>query len=149
MKKFLFILIFLTSSCGYQPIYINNNLQNFEFNKITTEAEKDINKKIVNSISLKENNLNNLLNELYVKSSFQVDETSKNKKGQVKTYRSSISVNLSINKDGKVIKNKNFFGEFAYNTKDNKFELVEHQADIKEDLINQVIESIILYLNLQ
>jgi len=149
MKKFLFILIFLTSSCGYQPIYINNNLQNFEFNKITTEGEKDINKKIVNSISLKENNLNNLLNELYVKSSFQVDETSKNKKGQVKTYRSSISVNLSINKDGKVIKNKNFFGEFAYNTKDNKFELVEHQADIKEDLINQVIESIILYLNLQ
>ena len=149
MKKFLFILIFLTSSCGYQPIYINNNLQNFEFNKITTEGEKDINKKIVNSISLKENNLNNLLNELYIKSSFQVDETSKNKKGQVKTYRSSISVNLSINKDGKVIKNKNFFGEFAYNTKDNKFELVEHQADIKEDLINQVIESIILYLNLQ
>ena len=149
MKKFLVIIIFLISSCGYQPIYINKNLKNFEFSKIITEGENDINKKIINSISLKEDRTNVLLNEILLKSSFKVEETSKNKKGQVNSYRSSIFINLSINKDGEIIKNKDFLGEFTYNNKDNKFELVEHQADIKEDLINQAIEDIVLYLNLQ
>lgn len=149
MKKFLVIIIFLISSCGYQPIYINKNLKNFEFSKIITEGENDINKKIINSISLKEDRTNVLLSEILLKSSFKVEETSKNKKGQVNSYRSSIFINLSINKDGEIIKNKDFLGEFTYNNKDNKFELVEHQADIKEDLINQAIEDIVLYLNLQ
>jgi len=149
MKKFLVIIIFLISSCGYQPIYINKNLKNFEFSKIITEGENDINKKIINSISLKEDRTNVLLNEILLKSSFKVEETSKNKKGQVNSYRSSIFINLSINKNGEIIKNKDFLGEFTYNNKDNKFELVQHQADIKEDLINQAIEDIVLYLNLQ
>tara|TARA_B100001093_G_scaffold509926_1_gene574878 strand:+ start:569 stop:1018 length:450 start_codon:yes stop_codon:yes gene_type:complete len=149
MKKFLVIIIFLFSSCGYQPIYINKNLKNFEFSKIITEGENDINKKIINSISLKEDRTNVLLNEILLKSSFKIEETSKNKKGQVNSYRSSIFINLSINKNGEIIKNKDFLGEFTYNNKDNKFELVEHQADIKEDLINQAIEDIVLYLNLQ
>lgn len=149
MKKFLVIIIFLISSCGYQPIYINKNLKNFEFSKIITEGENDINKKIINSISLKEDRTNVLLSEILLKSSFKVEETSKNKKGQVNSYRSSIFINLSINKNGEIIKNKDFLGEFTYNNKDNKFELVQHQADIKEDLINQAIEDIVLYLNLQ
>ena len=149
MKKFLFTFIFFISSCGYQPIYINNNLKNFEFNKIITEGESDINRKIIKSVLFKENRSNALLNQLLLKSSFKVEETSKNKKGQVNSYRSSIIINLSINKDNEVIKNKSFLGEFTYNNKENKFELVEYQAGIKEDLINQVIEEIILYLNLQ
>ena len=149
MKKFLFTFIFFISSCGYQPIYINNNLKNFEFNKIITEGESDINRKIIKSVLFKENRTNALLNQLLLKSSFKVEETSKNKKGQVNSYRSSIIINLSINKDSKVIKNKSFLEEFTYNNKENKFELVEYQADVKEDLINQVIEEIILYLNLQ
>jgi|TARA_B110001452_G_scaffold254714_1_gene246511 hypothetical protein len=149
MKKFLFAFIFFISSCGYQPIYINNNLKNFEFNKIITEGESDINRKIIKSVLFKENRTNALLNQLLLKSSFKVEETSKNKKGQVNSYRSSIIINLSINKDNEVIKNKSFLGEFTYNNKENKFELVEYQAGIKEDLINQVIEEIILYLNLQ
>ena len=149
MKKFLFTFIFFISSCGYQPIYINNNLKNFEFSKIITEGESDINRKIIKSVLFKENRTNALLNQLLLKSSFKVEETSKNKKGQVNSYRSSIIINLSINKDSKVIKNKSFLEEFTYNNKENKFELVEYQAGIKEDLINQVIEEIILYLNLQ
>lgn len=148
MKRFLLILIFLTSGCGYQPIYLNDNLKNFEFNKITTEGEKKINRNIINSLSLKEDRNDKQLNELLIKSYFKVEETSKNKKGQVKSYRSSILVNLTINKNKNIIKSKSFSEEFVYNTKENKFELTEYQADIKEDLINKVIEDIILFLNL-
>lgn len=148
MKRFLFILIFLISSCGYKPIYLNDNLKNFEFNKIIAEGEKEINRNIINSLSLKENRNDKQLNELLIKSSFRVEETSKNKKGQVKSYRSSILVNLTVSKNKSIIKNKSFSEEFVYNTKENKFELTEYQADIKEDLINKVMEDIILFLNL-
>ena len=84
MKKYLFIIILFVSGCGYQSIYSNNKTQNFEFYKITTEGENYINRKIVNSISLKEDKTNPVLNELLLVSSFKVNETSKDKKGQIK-----------------------------------------------------------------
>ena len=149
MKKFLFILIFFISGCGYQSIYLNNNLQNFEFYKITIEGEKDINRKITNSIALEEDQTNKLLNEFLLTTTFNEEETSKNKKGQIKSYRSSILINLIISKNKNIIKNKNFSEEFTYNTKDNKFELVEYQSSVKDDLINKIIEDIVLFMNMR
>ena len=148
MKKYLFIIILFVSGCGYQSIYSNNKTQNFEFYKITTEGENYINRKIVNSISLKEDKTNPVLNELLLVSSFKIDATSKDKKGQIKSYRSKIVVNLTIKNNKDIIKFKSLSEEFAYNNKDNKFELVEYQENIKEDLINKIIEDTILFLNL-
>lgn len=148
MKKYLFIIILFVSGCGYQSIYSNNKTQNFEFYKITTEGENYINRKIVNSISLKEDKTNPVLNELLLVSSFKVNETSKDKKGQIKSYRSKIVVNLTIKNNKNIIKYKTLSEEFTYNNKDNKFELVEYQENIKEDLINKIIEDTILFLNL-
>jgi len=71
MKKIFFILLFL-SSCGYQPIYINKNLENFEFQEINLVGEKDINNKIINSLDLKENKINDNLNTLLISSSTQI-----------------------------------------------------------------------------
>ena len=88
MKKYLFIIILFISGCGYQSIYSTNKSQNFEFYKITTEGESDINRKIINSISLKEDDTNPVLNELLLVSSFKIDATSKDIKGQIKSYRS-------------------------------------------------------------
>ena len=148
MRKILFILILFITSCGYQPIYLNSNLKNFEFANISLKGEKDVNRNIINTISLKEDKSNKSLNELSIESNYKVQETSKNKKGQINSYRSSIYVSLTIKKGQDIIKNKSFSKEFVYNNKDNKFELVEYQADIKIDLINKIIEDIILFLNL-
>ena len=148
MKKFLLIFIFLLSECGFQPVYLNKNLKEIEFNKIILEGNIDINRKIVGSLSFKENKLNNTLNNLLIKSSYKITETSKNSKGQVESYKSQINLNLII-KDGKeIINSKNFFKEFSYNNKDNKFELVRYQNEVKDNLIYKIIEDIILYLNI-
>ena len=57
MKKNLIILFFfLLTSCGYQPVYLNKNLKNFEFQEIVFNGEKDINEKIVNILKIKKNN---------------------------------------------------------------------------------------------
>ena len=148
MKKFLLIFIFLLSECGFQPVYLNKNLKEIEFNKIILEGNIDINRKIVGSLSFKENKLNDTLNDLLIKSSYKITETSKNSKGQVESYKSQINLNLII-KDGKeIINSKNFFKEFSYNNKDNKFELVRYQNEVKDNLIYKIIEDIILYLNI-
>ena len=147
MKKILLIFIFLLSECGYQPVYLNKNLGNIEFNKISLEGNADINRKIIDSISFKENKLNDKLNNLLIKSSYKITETSKNSKGQVESYKSQISLNLIIKDGKKVISSKNFFKEFSYNNKDNKFELVRYQNEVKDNLIYKIIEDIILYLS--
>ena len=148
MKKILLIFIFLLSECGYQPVYLNKNLGNIEFNKISLEGNADINRKIIDSISFKENKLNDKLNNLLIKSSYKITETSKNSKGQVESYKSQISLNLIIKDGKKVISSKNFFKEFSYNNKNNKFELVRYQNEVKDNLIYKIIEDIILYLSI-
>tara|TARA_B100000401_G_scaffold285751_1_gene195387 strand:+ start:837 stop:1283 length:447 start_codon:yes stop_codon:yes gene_type:complete len=148
MKKLLLIFIFLLSECGFQPIYINKSLDNVEFFKITLEGDADINRKIVESLSFKENELQDTLNSLLIKSSYIISETSKNSKGQVESYKSQIILSLIIKDNNKVIESKNFSKEFSYNTKDNKFELVRYQNEVKENLIFKIIEDIILYMNI-
>tara|TARA_B100001057_G_C22629403_1_gene863783 strand:+ start:234 stop:683 length:450 start_codon:yes stop_codon:yes gene_type:complete len=148
IKRIFILFIFLVTSCGYQPIYINNNLENLIFYKITLKGDNNINRKIINAVSFKENSLNDELNELAISSSFNIFETSKNSKGQIETYRSIITIEIKIIKDNETIKRKVFSNETSYNKKENKFELTQYQSNIKNNLINKTIEDIILFLSI-
>ena len=149
IKKIFVLFIFLITSCGYQPLYKNNNLENLVFYKIDLEGDDRINRKIINSVSLKENSLNKELNELIISSNFNILETSKNSKGQTETYRSIITVEIKIIKDNEIKKRKVFSNETSYNKKENKFELIKYQSNIKSNLINKTIEDMILFLNIK
>lgn len=149
MKKILIIFTLMLSSCGYQPIYINKSLNNLEYSEILLKGEKDLNRIIVNSLSLKENKSNSMLNKLEITTNTLIEETSKNAKGQAQTYRTTISVELLIIKEKEIIKNKTFIEDFSYNSRDNKFELVEYQDEVRDDMIKKVIEEIVIYLNIQ
>ena len=149
MKKIFILIMLLTYSCGYQPIYLNKNLKNYEFSNITLEGDKEINGKIISSTAIKENKLDKNLNELFVKSNLITTETSKDSKGKVLSYRSTIYIDFSIRKKEKVIKNKQFSKDVSYNNKENKFELEEYKSQLIANLINKSIEEIILFLNLE
>ena len=120
-----------------------------EFSEISHQGEININRKIINSLSLKKDKLNKNLNELFIKTSFEIAETSKNSKGQVESYRSSLYLELEVKKDDKIIRDKKIVKNFSYNNLDNKYELVEYQNEIKTDLIKQAMEEVILFLNLR
>ena len=148
MKKIFFILLFFISSCGYQPLYQNKDLENFKFIKITLTGDNYINKRVTNTISIQESNDAKNEKELFISSSSEIQETSKNSKGQVESFRIIVAVNLKIiNKINEDTQNKNFIKEFTYNNKQNKFELIEYQNSIKDDLIDKIINEIIIYLN--
>ena len=149
MKKLLSIITLFIASCGYKPIYLNNNLKNIEFYEINIDGENQINNQIINSLNLKEDNFNEELAELFLTSAYAIDEISKNSKGITQTYRSSISVSVKIIKNDEIIKKRTFTDEFTYNKKENKFELTEYQANVKNELTNRTIEDLILFLNLE
>ena len=148
MKKILLTLILILYGCGYQPIYINKNLNNLEFKEIILKGEKDLNRIIVDSLSLKENKSNLLLNSILITTDTLVEETSKNSKGQAQTYRTIITTELLITNNEEIIKNKIFMEDFSYNSRDNKFELVEYQDEVKDDILKKIIEEIVIYLSI-
>lgn len=137
----------MIAGCGYQPLYTNQNQDNFVYQKITSNGEKDINEKIINSLKLKEdkNNFSNKI--LLLDSNSFIQETSKNTKGQVTSYRSNVKVNLIIKKNNKIIKKKDFIKSFNYSNLDNKFNLTKYQSEIKNNLINTILEEIVIYIN--
>ena len=149
IKKILLILtsLIFINSCGYQPIYVNKDIKNIEFFEIYLKGDKNVNRKIINSLSIKKNEFDSRLGELFIESVYTIDEISKNSKGQVISYRSKIEVSLMIKEGDKVIKDVNFIEEFTYNNRDNKFDLTEYQKDIKNNIVIKILERIIVSLN--
>ena len=86
---------------------------------------------------------------LDLNSIFEISETSKNSKGQVNSYRTTLIVKLEIKENEKILKEKRFFQDFTYNNTDNKFDLVEYQSEINNNLINKIIEDIVIYINIK
>ena len=146
MKKTAFILLLFLIGCGYQPVYLNKNIENFEFSKIIYDGNSGINRKITNTLPIKESVKSS--NKLNIFSSYEVKIVSKDVTGSPASFRSAVVVKLAIeDSNTKNRKEKNFFKEFSYNKKENKFDLVEYQDSIKNDLVNEIIREIIIYLN--
>ncbi len=146
MKKLIIILLLFTVSCGYKSIYSKNDQVILEFNEIVLNGNEKLNRQIINILNLEENILSD--KKLLLTTTYNTEETSKNLKGEVETYRSIIKTQVIIKKGEKIFKNKNFSNEFSYNNKNNKFELTKYQNDIKNNLINDLSGEIILFLRL-
>lgn len=148
MKKILIFTLFFITACGYQAIYKVDNKKNLLFKQINLVGNNKINKKIINAINFKKDKTNQSLNEITIDSSKKTEVTSKNSKGQVISYRTTIDLNLIIKRNNEVVKEKQFLRDFSYNNKENKFDLSEYQKEIEISLINQIIEELTIYLNL-
>ena len=147
IKKCLILIFLFLSSCGYTPIYINKNLGLIEFSKIELLGNEDINKKLINILRIKESVTQNDL-QLILKSNYKITETSKDSKGVINSYRSSIDIQILIKENDKIKKIKNLSQSFNYNSLDSRAELIEYQNEIENNLINKIVEDIILFLSL-
>ena len=53
MRNLFLILIFLLSSCGYQPLYSNKNSNKSTFKEIEIRGDKIINRSLISSTFIK------------------------------------------------------------------------------------------------
>lgn len=148
MKKLIIIIILFLSNCGYQPIYFGENKDGFIFKDIKIIGDKNINNKVISTLNLTKGSNNETVNEIIIESSKIINEISKDKKGRISSYRTTLNINLTIKDNDKVIKEKNFKEDFSYNNMDNKFDLAVYQNDVENNLIKKIIEEIIIFLKL-
>lgn len=148
MKKIIFVFLLFLTSCGYQPLYSGKNTSDFLFNKILLEGNKNINRKIISTLSFKEVPNNFDYDELIIISNKKIVETSKNSKGQVTSYRTEINVEFKIVNNNEIMRQKSFSKDFSYNNLDNKFDLTSYQDEVENNLVNKIIEELIIFINL-
>lgn len=149
MQKLVILIFFLITSCGYQPLYKNENSNNiFKINEFKLTGNDEINKKIFSKIPFILDKNNKKFNKLFIESKKSIIETSKNSKGQVTSYRTIVNVNFLIkDKNNKILKSKTVNKQFSYEIDENKFKFKEYQMKIENNLIDRIIEEILVYLN--
>ena len=146
IKKIILLSLFLLTSCGYQPLY-KQVTSGYEFFNLKFEGDQNLGMRILGNLNIVENNLDDTLNSLTIKSTLLIDETSKDSKGLVQSYRSNLNIEVSIVKNQKVIQSQSFNESFSYNNMNTRFELLDYQKQVEEILIRKINNKIRLFLN--
>ncbi len=148
IKKVLFLILFLLASCGYQPLYSKKQLTKFTTKELQLIGDLDINKKIVSALSIKIDKEKFQNNKILLNNKKRILETSKDKQGKPDSYKMIIDLKfLLIDKENNLIE-KNISEEFSYKTKENKFDLSEYEINLEENLINNIIEKLSIYISI-
>jgi outer membrane lipopolysaccharide assembly protein LptE/RlpB len=148
MTKFykLIIIFFFLIACGYQPIFYGKKI-NFKIDNIKYDKNNKIDSKIYKTLN-KYNNLENKNNifDLEITSIKNKIITSKDAKGDPKSFRLGIEVNLKIIKNDKLIYSKNINKSHDYENNSKKFELKKYENLITENFIDKISEEVIIYI---
>ena len=149
MNKFFILLIFFITSCGYQPLYKSKNENNnFKINEIQLIGNSEVGKKILVSLPLVIIKNDEDLNRITIEADKSVIEASKNSKGQATSYRTTIFVKFKIlDSNNNLVSEKTLKKDFSYNADENKFRFKEYQNKVEENLIKNMAEDILFYLN--
>jgi len=149
MKKFilnLIIFIFITN-CGYAPLYGVKNNVNFKIGKVNITGDRDLNQNIIyqlkNVKSITENNV--IIYNLTIDTKIKKIVTSKDSKGNPKTYKMISTTNLTTVKDGKEYSVRVESIE-NYNDISSKFELERFEKNLKKNSASKIAQEIITYL---
>ena len=141
------MLLLTLVACGYEPMLLNKNNLNNIIQSFQLEGNKKINKKIISSLNLKKQNKKTGYN-LIIKSNKVIETVSRDANGNIAVYKTKISVLVTLLNDDKIFKEKLFNVDFTYNDLENKFDLSQYQKDIELNLINEITENIVVFLNI-
>ena len=141
----ILILLFFIPSCGYSPIFSNKN-SNFSIYELSTTGNIKLNKIIYNRL----NNYNNQNSpkkfSLKIETDLKKEISSKDSKGNPKTYRINIKLDILVKDLDGNEKKKSFSKSVDYNNKENKSDLKKYENETAKNLAEEISEKIIIYL---
>jgi len=146
-NRILFLLLFILTSCGYQPLYSKKEVKILTINELKLIGNTNINKKVVSALPIKVDKNTLLKNKIILENKKTIIETSKNKKGQPDSFKMIIDFKFSFIDNNNILNEKFISEEFSYKNKDNKFDLSQYEMNIEQSLINKIIEKLIIYMN--
>ena len=141
--KIIYILLFIIiSGCGYQAIYGTKDI-NLRVEEIKLTGSNDLNKIINKYFNYYKNNKNySKIIDVHVDSSLKKQISSKDRKGNVKTFKLSVSIKLDILENEKIIKTKVFNKTSNYKSLDNKFDLNQYEENLIDNLVHDIWQDI-------
>jgi len=148
-KKIIFLLLLLLSSCGYEAMYSKKSSVNYDFtvSDLSFVGDKTINLKI-------KEKLNNYAQDkkekdfiLKISSTSEKIILSKNTAGDATSFKNSISINVEVLMNNKFKSNFIILENFNYNNTSNKFDLKQHEKDIKNNLAEAASDKLIFKLS--
>ena len=146
--KYLFIFFFLLS-CGYTPIYQTDQNLKIRLNTISYSGDKKLGRSITKGIERLKNNKSDNIYDLNLIGSKRESVASKDKKGNISTYKMLIEVDFNLeSKENNKIFSKKFIKETTYNSMNNKFELSQYKLNLEKNMISQILQDINIYLNI-
>ena len=149
MKKgILFLLIFVLTNCGYQPLYSKKETKILIVNELELIGDSNINKKIASALSISIDKNMSLTNKIVLENNKTIVETSKNKKGQPDSFKMIINFKFLLMDKENILKEKFISEEFSYKNKENKFDLSQYEINIEQNLINKIIEKLTLHMSI-
>tara|TARA_B100001057_G_C22508789_1_gene817035 strand:- start:259 stop:708 length:450 start_codon:yes stop_codon:yes gene_type:complete len=148
MKKILIVIIFVLTSCGYQPLYSNKNSNKIVFKKIELIGDRNINNKIISGTFIDQNSEQYTHEKIILKNTKEVIETSKDAKGQPDTYKMTITLIVLIENKQNNIREIVITEDFSYKNLENKFDLSEYEINVQRDLLKKISDELIIYLSL-
>ena len=146
MRLFFLSILMLTTACGYQPIFYGEN-KSINIGQIESNQENVIFFKIKNNLKRYQSNTNSeeLIN-VYLDIDDKISITSKDNKGNPKTYEINVSVEITVEENKVIIGKKKFEEKFGYPKDNNKFNQRKYEKSLINDLTNKIIEDLNNYL---
>ena len=143
--NYLILSFFFIVSCGYQTLYSNKGT-NFYIDKINSFGDEKINKALINKLELYKDKNSNKKIELEINSKINKTTTSKDTKGNPKTFRIEIISQIKVIEGEKTNLDKIFSKSSNYSNSSKKFELKQYEENLKINLIDKIYENIVSYL---
>ena len=148
-KQIILLLLLLLSSCGYEAIYSKKNSANYDF---TVSDLSFVGDRVVN-LKIKEKLKNYAQDKkekdfiLKISSASEKVIFSKNTAGDATSFKNSISINVEVLMNNKFNSNFVILESFNYNNISNKFNLKQHEKDIKNNLAEAASDKLIFKLS--
>ena len=138
-----FFLLFL-NACGYSPVFTKKI--NFSVTELAVSGNKNINKIMVNRLNYYKGSKGEKLFSIIINNSFDKKISSKDSKGNPKTFNINILSKIKVENSNGEINEKSFSKSINYDNKSNKFDLKKFENETIKNFVNKISDEIVIYL---
>tara|TARA_B100000787_G_C16185559_1_gene294439 strand:- start:1588 stop:2049 length:462 start_codon:yes stop_codon:yes gene_type:complete len=145
-KFFLFILILLTTSCGYHSTH-KIDTSKYAIAKFELNGDKIINRLLKRNFKKFSDQKD--IKKIYIIKTNSVKKRTikaKDRLGNSSSFSMNVRIDVEVKDSNKIIKFKSFEEKTNYNNLDNKFELKQYEKIVINDLTNKIVNDINYFL---
>ncbi len=133
------IMLLLLSSCGYTPIYSNQNNTGLNINIVSLEGEKDLNIYIANKLKRNKDENSEKTFDIKIISEYEKENLTKDEAGNTTNFRLILNVDFIVKING-IDKTISYIEKFDIKESGTLFEQSNYEKTIRKDMIDLIIQ---------